>query len=89
MSVFKWLQKAEVISLFQLPNTRLPGEYYSELSKTGSNVIKKKFFFLISHFLWENMKWQTGWVFPFQVSLYNAQINRKHNLFGNYFFDIL
>lgn len=39
---FKWLQKPEVISLFQLPNARLPGVLIIQhLAKQGPPNYKK------------------------------------------------
>lgn len=45
---FKWLQKAEVISLFQLPNARLPGVFIIQI--LGKQALKLQKGYLI-HFL--------------------------------------
>ena len=59
---FKWLQKAEVISLFQLPNARLPGVFIIQnLGKQALKLQKRSFDNIFETFLWEtsSVKWQT------------------------------
>lgn len=52
---FKWLQKAEVISLFQLPGGFI-------IQNIGKQDLKlQTFWYIFETFLWEtsNVKWQT------------------------------